>query len=79
MSQDELARRLVDAGLPWRLAGSLEREEQELRSAHLAGLVGALGFPKRWFTAPVDELVTDEADPEVMARLDRIIELLSER
>jgi transcriptional regulator with XRE-family HTH domain len=78
MSQDELARKLVDAGLPWRVAGALERGEIELRSAHLAALVDSLGFPQRWFTAPLDELIPPEPPAGVLERLEEIIRLLHE-
>lgn len=70
MTQDELANRLAEAGLPWRLAGALERGEQELRTAHRAALARALGFSERWFTVPVDELCPPEAAETVITRLD---------
>jgi transcriptional regulator with XRE-family HTH domain len=63
ISQAELARRLVDAGLPFRLVGALEREELPLRSAHIHALSAALGFPQRWFTAEVDDLCPEELPP----------------
>ena len=72
ISQDELAERLSDAGLPWRLAGQLERGEVMLKSAALAALSTALGFPQRWFTAPVDEICPPDVDVAVLERLNSI-------
>jgi transcriptional regulator with XRE-family HTH domain len=85
MSQDELARKMADAGLPFRLAGRLERGEQRMGSAHLQALTGALGLPERFFTAPVDEICPPEFEVEVLERyaelhrkLDIIIQRLAE-
>lgn len=76
ISQEELARQMRDAGLPWRLAGSLERGEQPMKSAHRAALSRALGFPERWFTDPLDAVCPDPPPADMVARLERIIELL---
>lgn len=57
LSQDELASKVAGSGLPWRLAGALERGEAEMRSAHLFALCEALGVSERWFTADLDELL----------------------
>lgn len=79
LTQDELAKRVAEAGLPWRLVGSLERGEQPMRSAHRAALSEALGFPERWFIVAVDDLCSEEVPEEVLARLDRIERLLGEK
>ena len=83
ISQDELAGKLVEAGLPWRLAGALERGEQSMRTAHRAALAHALGLPERWFIVTVDELCVDEGDAkahrDILHRLDVIEGLLRRR
>lgn len=78
ISQDELAERFAAAGLPARVVGALERAEVDLRLAHRAALVNALGFPERWYIVPVDELCPEERDLDVIDRLDQIIALLAE-
>ena len=72
MSQDELAERLSAAGLPWRLAGQLERGETTMKSAALNALSNALGLPERWFTAAVDEICPPDVDVAVLQRLESI-------
>lgn len=77
ISQKELAERVAEAGLPWRLVGSLERGDIPMRSGHRQVLADALGFPERWFEVPVDDLCVEAPDASVIERLDRIEELLS--
>lgn len=48
---------MVEAGLPLRLAGSLERGERPLKSAAVSALARALDLPERWFTEPLDVLL----------------------
>src|SRR4051794_16285544 len=83
MTQTELGQRLRDAGLPWRLAGELERGDHPLLALHRVGLATALGVPERWFTAPLEELCPEVGDPalaeqvaELGRKLDRVVELL---
>lgn len=82
VTQDELADRLAEAGLTWRLAGELERGEAPLLALHRVALATALGLPERWFTAPIDELCFDPPEECIAARLDQIrdeLARLSER
>lgn len=73
VTQDELAERLREAGLAWRLAGDLERGDAPLLSLHRVALSQALGFPERWFTEPLDDLIPGEAEPDVRELLNRIL------
>jgi transcriptional regulator with XRE-family HTH domain len=76
LTQDELADRLRDAGLSWRLAGKLERGEKSLREVHRLALSNALGFPERWFTAPLDDLCPEVPNGTVAEELQRTREML---
>lgn len=78
MSQNQLAAKLVEAGLAQRLVGQLERGETPLRSAARSALAQALQFPERWFTASVDELLAENPPLAVVAELRRIRELLEQ-
>lgn len=80
MTQEELARKLADAGLSLRTAGALERGELQMKPVHKAALVAALGTSDEWFTAPVDDVLHSRrgvAD-EVLGRLERIEQKLGE-
>jgi transcriptional regulator with XRE-family HTH domain len=57
IGQQQLAERLVEAGLPLRLAGQLERGEAPLSVAALLVLTRVLDMPERWFTEPLDDLL----------------------
>jgi transcriptional regulator with XRE-family HTH domain len=68
ITQPELARRLNEAGLTWRLAGELERGEQTMLALHRMALAEALGVPERWFTVPLEDLCP-EAPPDDELRM----------
>lgn len=69
MSQQQLAERLVDAGLPLRLVGQLERGEARLQKSTLLTLTWILELPERWFTEPLEELFREPVDPDVAQEL----------
>ena len=76
VTQDELAQQLREGGLSWRLVGELERGEQQMLALHRVALAHALGFPERWFTAPLDDLVAEPTGEAVTAQLDQIVQML---
>lgn len=57
MSQEELAARVAEAGLPWRLVGALERCELDIAAVHRLVLARELGFPESWFIDGLDEML----------------------
>lgn len=82
LSQDQLADHVAAAGLPWRLVGALERGEVTLRPAYRVVLAEVLGLPDIWFTDTEPALWRQgpsvEAIPEILSKLDQIIEHLEE-
>lgn len=81
VTQDELAAQVREAGLSWRLVGELERGERTMLALHRVALANALGFPERWFTAPLDDLCPEPTET-ITAQLEHIaqmVQLLIER
>jgi transcriptional regulator with XRE-family HTH domain len=78
MSQQDLAERLVEDGLAYRVAGALERGATESRPVHLHALSQVLGFPERWFTDPVDDLCK-ERPSEIEDRITQIEQHINDR
>lgn len=77
MSQEELAARLVAAGLSGRTAGALERGDLEMRPVHRAALCEALGVAEAWFLAPLDKILGhDLVDDPAAAIEQQLAEIL---